>query len=285
MEQAGNVILISGDDPEIYQANLEAQKTFKYFWREMHWEKRRIIPGLSMAAVKFPFSDGDAAPADSNEPAVEHMWVMDVDFDGTTITGTLNNAPRWLKTVHEGDSVALPIGLLEDWMYVVGDRVYGGHTVSVTRKRMSPRELKEHDSAWGLDFGLPGSVRLVYFGKEAPKQEEKKGLLGKLLGKKDSPPVIEEETPDAEHPASLAVVPAMKQALEKDPKQIHQADDRGWTLLHYESLGGSAATVELLLKMGADPLAKGNHGETPIDLARCLGWARVEELLHSNCRN
>lgn len=34
----------------------QARSTFKYFWRELYWENRRIIPALDFAMVKVPFS-------------------------------------------------------------------------------------------------------------------------------------------------------------------------------------------------------------------------------------
>ena len=33
----------------------QARSTFKYFWRELYWENRRIIPALDFAMVKVPF--------------------------------------------------------------------------------------------------------------------------------------------------------------------------------------------------------------------------------------
>ena len=287
MEQDnGNVVLIHGDDPEILQANLAAQKTFKYFWREAHWERRRIVPGLDLSAVKFAFSDGPDVAKDDDSPTVEHMWVGEVDFDGTHITGVLANSPHWLTSIKEGDPVRMHIGALEDWMYVIRGRVYGGYTISVTRSRMSSQERKQHDSAWGLDFGEPGKIRLVSFGKEAQKKEKPKGLLGAMFGgKNNAEPELEQETPDAEHPASVAIVPKMIEALANAPAQLNEADERGWTPLHHESLAGSAPTVEGLLKLGANPQAKGNQGETPADLARSLGWSKVEELLASAQRS
>lgn len=280
-EAAGNVVLVNAEDPLLQQAYETSRKTFKYFWREMHWERRRIVPGLDFSAVKFAFTDGPDVKRSDDRPTVEHMWVGGIDFDGTTISGVLQNSPHWLQSIKEGDEVKFPFGMMEDWMYVVGGRVYGGYTISYTRAQMSSSERKQHDSAWGLDFGEPGKIRLVYFGKHAEQTPKPKGLLGSFFGKKDAAPELEEETPDAEHPASLVVVPMMKEALAKDPQQIHQADERGWTPLHYESLAGSAATVEALLALGADAMAKGNHGETPLDLARCLGWNKVEQLLQT----
>lgn len=39
----------------VNRAGERARKTFKYFWRELFWERRRIIPTLDFAMVKVPF--------------------------------------------------------------------------------------------------------------------------------------------------------------------------------------------------------------------------------------
>ncbi|HPR63340.1 MAG TPA: DUF2314 domain-containing protein [Thermoanaerobaculia bacterium] len=50
-----NVYMFDETDPEMVKANQRARETFKYFWRELSWEKRRIVPGLDMALVKIAF--------------------------------------------------------------------------------------------------------------------------------------------------------------------------------------------------------------------------------------
>ena len=65
--------------------NLSAENgstTFRYFWREVAWERRRIIPALDLACVKAPFSDGEQGAHAKDTPEVEHMWLSEVDFDG-----------------------------------------------------------------------------------------------------------------------------------------------------------------------------------------------------------
>ena len=93
-----------GDDSEMEQAAARARQTFRFFWREMAWERRRIIPGLELAAVKGSFADPPEVRAQNPEGLeVEHMWLIDVDFDGRRIRGTLINSPLSLKTFQEAD--------------------------------------------------------------------------------------------------------------------------------------------------------------------------------------
>lgn len=161
------IVWFDGSDPEMDAAAREARRTFRYFWREMTWEYRRIIPGLDVAAVKAPFTHREAPGllgrlfGGAGDPPVEHMWVSDVTFDGSVVRGALLNAPHALRGWKAGDAVEIPLDRLSDWMYAIGGAVYGAHTVQLIRRRMDPAERAAHDAAWGLDFGDPAAVRLV----------------------------------------------------------------------------------------------------------------------------
>lgn len=255
MSEKSRVLLFDRDDPEMQRANEKARDTFGYFWREVAWERRRIIPALDLAAVKAPFwdEDDDDRPRRSKDtPEVEHMWISDVDFDGVNVRGVLMNSPNWLRSVAEGDKVRVPLDEISDWMYVIGGEAYGGHTVNLLRSRMGGRERREHDAAWGLEFGNPEKVRLT------PERYE-----------------------DGEHPMSEAMASQLKKQLREDPSFLHSTDKRGWTILHHEALAGNARIVKILLAAGADPQAQTNKGMTPRKLARSLGWDRVVDLLTS----
>lgn len=62
---------VEGESDEFKAAVASAQATFKYFWRELSWEARRIVKGLDMAAVKMSFpieSDDPEVPSVENNP-------------------------------------------------------------------------------------------------------------------------------------------------------------------------------------------------------------------------
>ena len=269
------VFLSGGEDPEMEQASREARKTFRYFGREVAWERRRIVPALDLACVKAPFSDGKGAarnPRPGDPPQVEHMWVTEVDFDGRDVAGELLNSPNWLKSVKEGDAVRLPLARITDWMYVIGDEVYGAYTVQLLRSRMSRSERAAHDEAWGLKFGDPSSVRLV----PAPKQGG--GFLKGLFGKRPAASGAS-DAPQGDHPMSVNMAPSLREQVAKDPSFMTSKDDGGWTILHHLALAGSTTGVKVLLDMGADPSAKTADGRTAAQLAQTLGWDDVVTLL------
>ena len=259
------VFMFDDADPEMRRAYESARSTFRYFWREVAWERRRIIPALDLACVKAPFSDGDDVRRASGAPDAEHMWLSEVDFDGRQVSGVLLNVPNWLKTVNAGDPVRVPLGEISDWMYVISGEVFGAYTVNLMRSRMGQREREAHDAAWSLSFGDPKVIRVT------PKPHKSDGLLkGWFGGRRDD---------TDEHPMSENMVASLKEQLAADPAAVSATDDQGWTLLHQEALAGSAPTVKVLLAAGADPGVVTNHGMTPLQLAESLDWEKVASLL------
>ncbi len=261
------VFMFDNSDPEMQGAYEKAQATFRYFWRELAWERRRIIPALDLACVKAPFVDETPNP-DQSVPEAEHMWLSEIDFDGQFISGELLNEPNWLKSVSAGDSVRIPLNQLSDWMYVIGGEAYGGHTVQLMRSRMSSGERRQHDEAWGLSFGNPEQVRLV------PPTKPAGGFFKSLFGKREVEPI-------GEHPMSENMAPALAEKLREDPTMLHSKDENDWTMLHEQALAGSAATVRVLLAAGADRHAVTKQGWTPLQLAKSLKWDNVIALLEA----
>jgi uncharacterized protein YegJ (DUF2314 family) len=251
------VFMFDGDDPEMRSASEQARATFRYFWREIAWERRRIVPALDLAAVKAPFSDGEEAAPVEGQPQVEQMWLGDVDFDGRRISGTLLNAPNWLTSVKEGDTARFRLGEITDWMYAIEGKVYGAYTVNLLRSRMGARERKDHDEAWGMDFGDPKKIRIV------PQKKSWFGSKAEL----------------EEHPMSEAMAPTVPETLASHPSILTDKDDKGWTILHHDALAGSLPTVMALVKAGADVNAIGTNGATPLRLAKVLGWEKVAAYL------
>jgi hypothetical protein len=160
-------------------------------------------------------------------------------------------------------------------MYVQSERVYGGFTVDVLRSRMPKSERKQHDEAWGLNFGKVGMVDLVppeYIG-------EKPGFFSKLF--RSPRPQDYAEVAKAEHPMSVNMRESLEKTLSENPQLVHEADDKGFAFLHQLSLAGSLDGVDICLKHGADPSKPASNGMTPHALAKCLGWKRVMQRLEN----
>ncbi len=265
------VTLHKDDDPAIEAAAKRARATFRYFWRELSWEYRRIVPGLDLAVFKVAFTDDEETPA-------EVMWVNEVDFDGYALQGRLLNQPNWLKSVKEGDRVKVPVKAITDWLYAMEGVAYGGFSVHAIRKKMGKKERQQHDDAWGFNFGNPDKVHLVPASFRQKTESKKKGLFG--FGKGTEPePLADEVLQSSDHPMAVNMAESLKEFAAKRPDAISEVGDNGLTMLHQMALAGSPIGIKALLECGVDVNAKSKKGHTGLDFAKSLGWKRAYALL------
>src|SRR5208283_22367 len=114
------VFNVAGEDPKMVAAVAAARQSFRYFWRELSWEYRRIVPANSLAAVKALFSDED-------DETHEHLWLGDIAFDGEVVTGKRLNDANDLNGLSEGDEVEVPFpDSVTDWLLADAKTVSGG---------------------------------------------------------------------------------------------------------------------------------------------------------------
>ncbi|MDQ0107419.1 uncharacterized protein YegJ (DUF2314 family) [Chitinophaga terrae (ex Kim and Jung 2007)] len=245
------IYFAEGDSPQMIAAFQKAQDTFRYFWRELSWEYRRIIPGLDLACVKAAFSQELPGRI---KPVVEHMWINEIDFDGEMINGTLVNQPNELTNVNNGDRVSIPLTQISDWLFAIGGDTYGGFTIQAMRAMMPPAERREHDSAWGLNFGDYNDILLVNNQKTQPENL-------------------------VEHPMSRNMKAKLEEFLQQHPGEVNGRDENGYTMLHRETIAGNLTSVEVLLQQGADKNAVTNSGKTALDFARKLKWEHLIPVL------
>lgn len=264
------VNLFDSADETMHTAMKQAQRTFKFCWRELSWEYRRIIPGLDVCCAKTSFA---CDTSDPNAPSHEHMWVNELDFDGTTVHGVLANSPNWIPSLSAGERVSIPLDHLMDWMFAMNGECYGGFTIQAIRSKMQPDERRQHDAAWGLRFGDPNQVKVAQ-GLKEPQQ----GWLGRVLGRPAPAPDLDELS-SIEHPMSLNMEEKIREGLTAHPEMAMEVDEEGWTMLHRDALAGNATPVRILLEFGADRSARTPSGLTARDLAASMGWPLVESLL------
>ena len=243
------IYFVSSDEDYMQRAFEQARESFKYFWRELYWERRRIVPMLDYAMVKICFLD-----VINGEEVGEHMWVNDVEFDGETIYGTLVNEPDSVQNVKVGDQISAKFTDMSDWLFAIDGRAYGGFSVQAMRSRMQKDELAEHDAAWGLDFGDYNDILVVFEQKEHPEN---------LI----------------EHPMSKNMRDQVEQYIKAHPSMVTDTDELGFTQLHHEALAGNLTIVNLLLENGADKNARTKSGKTPAELAGQIGWIEIAKVL------
>ena len=243
------IYFVSSDEDYMQHAFRQARESFKYFWRELYWERRRIEPMLDYAMVKICFLD-----VINGEEVGEHMWVNDVEFDGETIYGTLVNEPDTVQNVKVGDQISAKFTDMSDWLFAIDGRAYGGFSVQAMRSRMQKDELAEHDAAWGLDFGDFKDILVVFEQKEHPEN---------LI----------------EHPMSKNMCGQVEQYIKAHPSMVADADELGFTQLHHEALAGNLTIVNLLLENGASKNARTKSGKTAAELAKQIGWSEIAKVL------
>jgi uncharacterized protein YegJ (DUF2314 family) len=142
----GRVIQVESDDAGMVAAMQEARDSFDEFWAEVSADYERAIPALDSAMLKVYFAD-EAAPNDG-----EHLWVSDVNFDGSEISGVVDSEPLHLSYPKLGERVAFPLARLSDWLIVDDGRAKGAYTVQLLRGRMTESERTEHDSHYPFKF-------------------------------------------------------------------------------------------------------------------------------------
>jgi uncharacterized protein YegJ (DUF2314 family) len=115
---------IKADDPELKAAGERARKDLvaqrAYF--------AKGIPAGEQLAVKAPFHTPD--------DQVEWMWVDVVAWKGDTFSGTLDNDPELVKSLHAGSQVSVKLADVADFIHVHKDGSQtGGYSVEVMKKR------------------------------------------------------------------------------------------------------------------------------------------------------
>jgi len=264
-----NIINVDSQDSQIAKATQDALGTFKFFWRELSWEYRRIVPGLSLAAVKVSFPVKKKWFRKS--PETEIMWVNEIYFDGIEIKGKLLNDSQWLNNINSGDTVSLKYTELIDWMYVIDEKVYGAFTVHAIRSKMQEVERNQHDAAWGLNFGDYSNIALapsvIVSGNKELQYDYTQSIVDTA--------VLEM----SEHAMSVNMRTSIAEQLSSHPDLVNSIDSEGWTLLQREALAGNLSPIEILCKNGADKSLKNPFGETALDLAIKMDWPMIIQFL------
>lgn len=244
--------LYKNESPEMILAFENAIGTFKYFWRELYWESRRIVPALELAYVKCAFIQENLE--DKNEPLIEYMWIDQVDFDGSTISGILLNEPYIIENVQAGETVRLQFESIVDWMFLSNGTVHGAFTIQEYRKTLNASGRKEYDEAWGIDFGNPDEILLVYDQKNCPENLE-------------------------EHPMCRSILEQFINIINTDPTIITEKDESGNQLLHREVIADNYLLVQELLRLNVNKLVRNKQLMIPLDLAHKMGWSNIVNLL------
>jgi uncharacterized protein YegJ (DUF2314 family) len=100
-------------------------------------------PDTRLYSVKIAIRDGNVN---------EFFWLTDLTRSGDRFLGRLNNTPRSVKTVHEGQMLTFSREEIRDWMYVddARQRMVGNFTLCALLTKESPKSAAEMKRATGL---------------------------------------------------------------------------------------------------------------------------------------
>ncbi len=110
----------------------EAQRTLGEFEQRL----AAPTPAQSAASLKVRFEEGGH---------VEHIWLDAVRWLDGEFEGEIGNTPEHIRHLKLGDKVKARAADISDWMVIDGDRLIGGYSVRLLRKRMSKEERTEFD--------------------------------------------------------------------------------------------------------------------------------------------
>jgi uncharacterized protein YegJ (DUF2314 family) len=120
-------VSVSANDPEMNAAIDKARNTVQQFIDAL----KSPLPSQSDFFIKKPFTQGET---------VEHIWLMNVTFDGKDFHGKISNDPEEISGIKYGDDAVVGVNEISDWMYVQDGKLVGGYTFRVLFSRMTPEE-------------------------------------------------------------------------------------------------------------------------------------------------
>ena len=85
-------------------------------------------------SVKAPITDAHGT---------EHFWITDVRYENGEFIGFIGNDPGVVENVAFGQEWRIRKEDISDWMYVRGDRIFGGYTIDPLLKTMDSAESEQ----------------------------------------------------------------------------------------------------------------------------------------------
>ncbi|MEM0997555.1 MAG: DUF2314 domain-containing protein [Bacteroidota bacterium] len=136
------VVYVEKGDDQMNWAMEKARLTVSYFRDSL----RAPQPLQSNFALKARLQEGDE---------VEHIWLSNVSLDEDGIFyGTIDNAPVRVTNVEMGTKMAVPPGMVSDWMVLENGRLIGGYTIRAAREALEEEQQAAFDASVGFEIDL-----------------------------------------------------------------------------------------------------------------------------------
>ena len=128
---------VQGNDVEMNQAIKKANQTLDNFNKALISKN----PDFTFFSLKSRFKTSKGG---------EHIWVSEITLKGGKYFGVIANSPELTTEVKIGDTIQIAKDNISDWMYIENNKLRGGYTIRLLRKRMTETERKQFDTENGL---------------------------------------------------------------------------------------------------------------------------------------
>lgn len=131
---------VSNDDPRMLAAFKKARDSLDEFLAISDSPP----PNTDSFAVKVAVAQGSQR---------EYFWISPFSHQGDSFSGRINNTPRVVSNVAEGQEIQFRRSEVVDWTYenTAEQKVYGNFTACVLLADASERELAEFKTIYGID--------------------------------------------------------------------------------------------------------------------------------------
>ncbi|WP_151635984.1 YegJ family protein [Noviherbaspirillum aerium] len=133
------LLFMQDEEPEMRKAFLKASRSLDDFLLRAKTPAR----GTSYYALKVEIREGKNT---------EYFWIGPFEQRGDEFSGTLDNAPRIVKGVREGQIYPFRKSQIVDWTYYNKSehRMYGNFTLCALLTKEPPEEAKSAQKNFGL---------------------------------------------------------------------------------------------------------------------------------------
>ena len=138
--QSDTVQMVKTDDPEMLRAFAKANRTLDAFLARLAARD----PAIAMPALKIKVQDGDA---------VEYFWVSSLSVTAQGYSGTIDNDPEIVRSVHNGQVVTFTRSQIYDWTYhdAKTGRTVGNFTACALLTHEAPAAAAEFRKTYQID--------------------------------------------------------------------------------------------------------------------------------------
>ncbi len=121
---AAQIVDVPTGDPVMDKAIKKARDALPAFWARV----AKPATGDSGFAVKLAYPKRGTGH--------EHIWANNVVKAGDSVTATINNDPRDIPDLKNGQKVTVPITMISDWMFYRDGKMHGAQTVRAVLTRL-----------------------------------------------------------------------------------------------------------------------------------------------------